>query len=688
MADENINHNDEEELGKAYDSKLMKRLLKYAKPYWKFFVIAVLLLLGTTLTDLAGPYLVKSVIDDNLNGYTKPMVAYDVNKNVKGINFENKVYKTYDKIPENTQSEDIYSIVYSEKKPYLINGTADSSKNGKIVANGESIAFLENGKLISAKLLSQEDIRKFRASDMKAVQNKGLLYILIILIGFLFNFLQIYVLSYAGQSIIYNIRNEVFSHLQKMSLSFFDKNPVGRLVTRVTNDTETLNEMYTNVLVNVLKDVSIIIGVIIIMMSMDIKLSLVVIAAIPPVILATALFRIKARKVYRYFRISLAKLNSVLSENLSGMRIIQIFSRAKEKYKQFKGINKEYYKAGVSQVVVFGIFRPLLEMIQYLTIAAVIWYGGSGVIGGTLKFGVLYAFISYINQFFNPITDMAEKYNILQSAMASSERIFMILDTPVEEDSGDKLAQPTRFMGEIEFRNVWFSYNGTDWVLKDVSFKIPAGNTVAIVGATGAGKTSIINLLNRFYEIQRGDIFIDGVNIKDMKKDVLRQNIGMVLQDVFLFSGTVRDNIRLGEQGIDEDSIKTVSQYVNADKFISKLPCKYDEEVMERGATFSAGQRQLLAFARALAFNPAILVLDEATSNIDTETELLIQDALTRITKNRTTIVIAHRLSTIQHADTIMVFHKGRLREIGNHDELLSLKGMYYNLYNLQYKGS
>lgn len=688
MADENINHNDEEELGKAYDSKLMKRLLKYAKPYWKFFVIAVLLLLGTTLTDLAGPYLVKSVIDDNLNGYTKPMIAYDVSSNIKGVNFENKIYKTYDKVPENTRSQDIYSIVYSDKKPYLINGTADSSKKGKIVANGESIAYLESGKLINAKHLSQEDIRKFRASDMKAVQNKGLLYILIILIGFLFNFLQIYVLSYAGQSIIYNIRNEVFSHLQKMSLSFFDKNPVGRLVTRVTNDTETLNEMYTNVLVNVLKDFSIIIGVLIIMLSMDLKLSLIVIAAIPPVILATALFRIKARKVYRYFRTSLAKLNSVLSENLSGIRIIQIFSRTKEKYKEFKGINKDYYKAGVSQIVVFGIFRPLLEMIQYLTIAAVIWYGGNNVIGGSLKFGVLYAFISYINQFFNPITDMAEKYNILQSAMASSERIFMILDTPVEDDNGSKLLSPTRFNGEIEFRNVWFSYNGIDWVLKDVSFKIPAGNTVAIVGATGAGKTSIINLLNRFYEIQKGDILIDGVNIKDMKKDVLRQNIGMVLQDVFLFSGTVRDNIRLGEQGIDEDSIRTVSQYVNADKFISKLPSKYDEEVMERGATFSAGQRQLLAFARALAFNPAILVLDEATSNIDTETELLIQDALTRITKNRTTIVIAHRLSTIQHADTIMVLHKGRLREIGNHDELLSLKGMYYNLYNLQYKGS
>ncbi len=688
MAEENTNYNDEEELGKAYDSKLMKRLLKYAKPYWKFFVVAVLLLLGTTLTDLAGPYLVKSVIDDNLNGYTKPMVAYDVSSSIKGVNFENKVYKTYDTVPKNTPPQDIYSIVYSDKKPYLINGTIDSSKKGKIVTKGEDMAYSEDGKLLNAKPLSSEDIRKFRASDMKDVQNKGLLYILIIIIGFLFNFLQIYVLSYAGQSIIYNIRNEVFSHLQKMSLSFFDKNPVGRLVTRVTNDTETLNDMYTNVLVNVLKDVSIIVGVLVIMLSMDIKLSLVVIAAIPPVILATALFRVKARKVYRYFRVSLAKLNSVLSENLSGMRIIQLFSRAKEKYKEFKGINKDYYKAGVRQIVVFGIFRPLLEMIEYLTIAAVIWYGGSSVIGGTLKFGVLYAFISYINQFFNPITDMAEKYNILQSAMASSERIFMILDTPIEEDNGSKLTEATRFKGEIEFRNVWFSYNDTDWVLKDVSFKIPAGNTVAIVGATGAGKTSITNLLNRFYEIQKGDIFIDGVNIKDMKKDVLRQNIGMVLQDVFLFSGTVRDNIRLGEQCIDEDSIKTVSQYVNADKFISRLPLKYDEEVMERGATFSAGQRQLLAFARALAFNPAVLVLDEATSNIDTETELLIQDALARITKDRTTIVIAHRLSTIQHANTIMVLHKGRLREIGNHDELLSLKGMYYNLYNLQYKGS
>jgi ABC-type multidrug transport system fused ATPase/permease subunit len=335
------------------------------------------------------------------------------------------------------------------------------------------------------------------------VRNKGLLYILVIVLGFLFNFFLIYLLSYAGQTIIYNIRNQVFSHLQKMPLSFFDKNPVGRLVTRVTNDTETLNDMYTNVLVNVLKDISIMVGVLIIMLSMDLRLSLVVIAAIPPVILATILFRVKARKVYRFFRVTLAKVNSVLSENLSGMRIIQLCSKAREKYNEFKSVNKDYYKAGISQIVVFGIFRPLLEMIEYLAIAAILWYGGINVIGGTLKFGVLYAFINYLHQFFSPITDMAEKYNILQSAMASSERIFMILDAPPEQDEGSKVTDSQRFKGEIEFRNVWFSYNEEDWVLKDVSFSIPAGNTVAIVGATGAGKTSIISLLGRIMRFRR-----------------------------------------------------------------------------------------------------------------------------------------------------------------------------------------
>ncbi len=593
MADQNLNQNEEEILGKAYDSKLMKRLLLYAKPYWKFFALAAILLMAITVTDLARPYLLKVAIDD-----------------------------------------------------YMV-----------------------------------------RTQNPQAIVRIGLIYIATIVVGFLLNYWQTYILNYAGQTIIYNIRQQVFSHLQKMSLSFFDRNPVGRLVTRVTNDTETLNDMYTNVLVSLLKDVFILGGVIVILFRLNVRLALITMTIIPLVILLTVLFRIKARTVYRRVRTTLARINSALAENISGIRILQIFNKEKENFKEFTAINREYYKAGMNEIVVFGIFRPVIEMLAYLSIAMIIWYGGGEVINHTVEFGVLYAFVNYINQFFQPINDLAEKYNILQSAMASSERIFMVLDTEPEEDRGTLSIDSNTFKGDVEFKNVWFAYKEGEWVLRDVSFKIPAGKTVAIVGATGAGKTSIINLINRFYEIQQGEILIDGMSIRDIQKDSLRRNVGTVLQDVFLFSGTIRDNIRLNEDGISDEDILRVSQYVNAHRFIEKLPQGYLEEVKERGATFSSGQRQLLAFARALAFNPSILILDEATANIDTETEQLIQEALTRITHNRTTLVIAHRLSTIQHADTILVLHKGKIREMGSHQELLANRGMYYNLYNLQYKG-
>ncbi len=593
MADNNENKGfQEEELeAKAYDSRLMKRLLKFAAGYRRYFVAAVFLLLASTGADLARPYLMSVAID-----------------------------------------------------------------------------------------------KYIKKDDVASLNNIGVIFLLLIAGSFVFNLLQTYVLSYAGQSIIYNIRQLLFSHLQKMPLSFFDKNPVGRLVTRVTNDTETLNDMYTNVLVTLLRDFAVLIGTIIFMFRMKASLTFVALAVMPVVILLTIFFRVRIRKVYRNVRVALAKINSAISENISGMRIIQMFSREKENYDRFNDTGKEYYKAAMNEVVTFGLFRPIIEMLASFAMALLIWFGGMDVIKGAIEFGVLYAFVNYIGMMFQPINDLAEKYNILQSSMAASERIFLIMDTPEEEDGGKRPMDANTQSGGIEFRNVWFAYNEEDWVLKDVSFKVPPGQTVAIVGATGAGKTSIISLLSRLYEIQKGEILIDGVNIKDMSKDDLRRSIGVVLQDVFLFSGKLKDNIRLNEKNISDEKIREVAEYVNADGFISKLPSGYDEEVMERGSTFSAGQRQLLAFARALAFDPAVLVLDEATSNIDTETELLIQDALAKLTRNRTNIVIAHRLSTIQHADNIIVLHKGRVRESGNHQELLARKGMYYSLYLLQYQ--
>ena len=524
-----------------------------------------------------------------------------------------------------------------------------------------------------------------KKGDAASLSRTGVYFLLLVISGFLFNLLQIYILSYAGQSIIFNIRQKLFSHMQKLPLSYFDKNPVGRLVTRVTNDTEALNDVYTNVLVTLLKDIAILVGVVVIMFRLNVTMTLVSLAIMPAVIVLSVFFRRRIRKVYRNVRTSLAKINSAISENISGMRVIQIFNREKENFERFGRIGHEYYRAVMSEIITFGMFRPAVEMMSYIALSLLIWFGGLEVLQGTLQFGVLYAFVNYISMFFQPINDLAEKYNILQASMAAAERIFLILDTPAEDDSG-ALSLPDGVRGEIEFRNVWFAYNEDDWVLRDVSFTVPAGKTVAIVGATGAGKTSIISLLSRLYEIQKGEILIDGINIRDIRKDDLRKLTGTVLQDVFLFSGKLKDNIRLDEESITDDKVREAARYVNADGFISKLPLGYDTEVMERGATFSAGQRQLLAFARALAFDPKILVLDEATSNIDTETEMLIQDALAKLTRNRTTIVIAHRLSTVQHADKIIVLHKGKVRESGTHQELLAKRGMYYSLYLLQYQ--
>ena len=592
MSEENENLlQDDDILEKAYDSKLMGRLLRFAKKYWHLFFLSIIFLFAATIADLARPYLMGIAIDDYI-------------------------------------------------------------KKGNI----------------------------------SALNKLGIYFIVLIALGFLFNLLQIYVLSYAGQYIIYNIRQLVFSHLQKLPLSYFDKNPIGRLVTRITNDTETLNDMYTNVLITLLKDFAMLFGTIAIMFRLQSSLTWIVLSVMPVVLILTVLFRLKIRKVYRRVRAAIAKVNSAISENISGMRVLQLFNKEKQNFERFDNIGREFYKASMNEVVTFGLFRPLIEMVASLAISLLIWFGGSKVIDNTLEFGVLFALVNYISFLFQPINDLAEKYNILQSSMAASERIFMILDTPAEEDSGSLELDSKIAAGDIEFKNVWFAYNDENWVLKDVSFKVPLGQTVAIVGHTGAGKTSIINLLSRFYEIQRGEILINGINIREFSKASLRRAIGVVLQDVFLFSGKLKENIRLNEESITDEKLKEAASYVNADGFISRLSNGYDEEVMERGSTFSSGQRQLLAFARAIAFDPSVLVLDEATSSIDTETEILIQDALTKLTKNRTTIVIAHRLSTIQHADKIIVLHKGKVHESGTHQELLEARGMYYNLYQLQYQ--
>lgn len=586
---------DDKIAGKAYDSRLIKRLLIYAKPYWKLLLISILLLLLITALELVNPYLIKVAIDD-----------------------------------------------------YLTQEVNDSTISG--------------------------------------LDNIALLYLAVIIFQFVFNYIQVYILNLTSQKIIFNMREDLFNHLISLSIGYFDKNPIGRLVTRVTNDTETLNDMYTNVLINLLKDIFLLFGIAFVMLAMDYRLAILSFLLLPFILIISLYFRKHIREIYRISRAQLARINSKLNENFTGMKTIHIFNKERKVSKEFDEINSEYLDTQKKEIKLFALYRPSIEIIRSLGITFLIYFGGRNVIQGTLEFGVLFAFITYLQKFFEPILDLTEKYNILQSAMASSERIFAILDDNSKIENNNSTIELHDVKGKIEFKNVSFAYERDNYVLKDVSFTINPGEFIAFVGATGAGKSTIINLITRFYDIQAGEILLDDINIKELDKYELRKSIGVVLQDVFLFTGTIEENIRLNKTDITQEKIEEISRYVNAHHFINKLPLKYREPVMERGSTLSAGERQLLAFARTLIYNPSILILDEATSNIDTETELLIQDALSKLIKGRTSIAIAHRLSTIQHADKIFVLSHGIIKEVGNHQELLDNKGIYYDLYKLQYQ--
>ncbi len=686
------NFHEEEILGKAYDSRLMKRLLKYAKPFWVYFLISIILLLFITGIQLARPYLIKIAIDDHINAYNRPYLVFD-NQTLPddldemGVIYNDKRYIRSDEIditqfPGVSQNQ----IIYNKGKYYLIPGVIDTDNSFTVESINNQFIVKSGDIEYTAVPLDGTVLKVFREKDANAVYHLAIFFLCILLGGFVLNFGQVYILQWTGQKIIFNIRQELFTHLEKLSLSFFDSNPVGRLVTRVANDIQALNEMYTDVLVNLFKDIFMLAGILIVMFQLNPKLALYSCAVLPLVIISTVIFRIKARQAYRRVRVRLARLNANIAENISGMKIVQIFNQERKKFKEFDNINQSYFAATRQELMAYSIFRPTMEVISSLGLATVLWFGGGEVIRGHIQFGVLFAFISYIQQFFRPILDLTEKYNIMQSAMASSERIFLLLDEKEGISNPAQVEKLGQTQGLIQFKDVWFAYNEGEWVLKNLNFTINPGETVAFVGATGAGKSSIINLLSRFYDIQKGQILVDNKDIKTLDKSELRSKIGVVLQDVFLFTGNIKSNISLGNANITDKRIREVARYVNADQFISNLAKQYDEPVTERGSTLSAGQRQLLAFARTLAYNPDILVLDEATANIDTETEILIQDALQRLIKGRTTLIVAHRLSTIQHADKIIVLHKGEIREMGNHQELLAKEGLYHKLYQLQYK--
>ena len=491
-------------------------------------------------------------------------------------------------------------------------------------------------------------------------------------------------LQKVGQSIIYEMRRELFEHIESLSMRFFDLTPVGKTVTRVTNDVEAVHELYASILVKLFRNIVKIFGLVVVMLARDTRMALLSFVMVPVVIALTVGFRTLARRAYQVSKTRVTALNTFLSENISGMKIIQIFNREERKYEEFSDRSEELYQAFRKEIMLGAVFRPTIVLSSVVAMAIVIAAGSQGVLAGTVSFGTMYIFLQYIKTFFEPIQDLAEQLATLQSAVASAEKIFTLLDEKPLIRDPEEPVRPEKIQGRIEFRHVWFAYDNENYILRDVSFVIEPGQKVAFVGATGAGKSSILNLIGRYYDIQKGEILIDGVNVRDLSRDQIRRAIGQVQQDVFIFTGDVKSNIRLREESITDEAVREASRRVNADRFIDRLPEGYDERVTERGSTFSAGQRQLLSFARTLAFDPAILILDEATANIDTETEQWIQEALETLMTGRTTIMVAHRLSTIQHADKIIVMHKGQIRESGTHQELLERKGIYQKLYQLQ----
>lgn len=677
---------------KNKDSNNLVRLMRYAKPYFGHLALCILMLTLIVTSDLAQPVIIGKAVDDLINHYDK---TYQIADTTQAAEYEVAGIRMNAVEPEMMTSSESYAIMlYIENKYYLIPGLSNVQAEELLEMKGHEDRLdlqgtrieLSDGTSVERLLLDKETLKTLRSNDYSELVGLAVLYIVLLVTGLLTSFGQHILLGYVGQKIIYAIRNDLYRHVESLNIQFFNDTPVGKLVTRLTNDTEGLNELYTNCIVTTIKCVFTLGGIIIVMVSINWKLALAEFLVMPIIAVATFVFRNHSRKNHRDMRTKLATVNVFLSEHFSGMRLVQMFAQEKEVYNQFDGVNKEYLKSCMKQVLLFGIYRPTMYLLYIVGVIIVLVYGGNLVINGALTIGTLVIFTDYISRFFNPIQTLAEQFNTMLSAMASAEKIFSLMDYNEHIPEQENPLPLTNPQGHIEFRHVWFAYDEEQWVLKDVSFEVLPGESAAFVGATGAGKTSILNLISRYYDIQKGEILLDGHNIKEYKISDLRNCVGQMLQDVFLFTGDISSNIRLRNEEITGPEIQEAAKYVNADAFISRLPRGYEEKVYERGATLSAGQRQLLSFARTLVFKPSILILDEATANIDTETEELIQDALHKLMKGRTTLVVAHRLSTIQHADKIIVLHKGRIQESGNHQELLAKKGIYYQLYQLQYQ--
>ena len=640
--------------------------------------LATVLVLFIIAVELYRPIIVGNAIDQYINGYYHPYVEADVSAS-DAVNW-NGLVLSRDQAVSKADSASFYQIFLWKDHYYM----AENLTRAECTAlQNADTSVLKNYVREGAQKLTSNDLKVLRQNDFKGILKAGILFLLLLFSGFFLNLADTWLLQKMGQQIVYKLREETFTHIHSLSLSFFNTTPVGKLVTRVSNDTEAVNELFSTILVKLFKNVVKIIGYAVVMLSINVKMAGISFLLLPLVAILTFVFRHLSRKAYQITRNKITELNTFLSEHISGMKLIQIFAREKEKYSEFEGKSMELYRANLREIMTFAIFRPSIYLVSVIAMILVIRTGSLSVLNGSLSLGTLFVFITYISSFFEPIQELSEQLGTLQSSIASAEKIFSVLDVKPEIVSPTDPA-PVNILGEIEFRHVWFAYEEENYILKDVSFVIHPGEKAAFVGATGAGKSTILNLIGRYFDIQKGQILIDGIDIHEIDLDVLRGAIGQVQQDVFIFTGDIKSNISLNNEAISPDDVRRAAEIVNADPFIQKLPHGYDEPVTERGSTLSAGQRQLLSFARTLAYDPKILVLDEATANIDTETETLITQALARLMDGRTTIMVAHRLSTIQHADKIIVMHHGEIKESGTHQELLAKDGLYKKLYELQ----
>lgn len=640
--------------------------------------LATVLVLFIIAVELYRPIIIGNAIDQYINGYYHPYVEADVSAS-DAINW-NGLVLSRDQTVSTADSASFYQIFLWKDHYYMAENLTRSECTA--LQNADT-SVLKNYVREGAQKLTSNDLKVLRQNDFKGILKAGILFLLLLFSGFFLNLADTWLLQKMGQQIVYKLREETFTHIHSLSLSFFNITPVGKLVTRVSNDTEAVNELFSTILVKLFKNVVKIIGYAVVMLSINVKMAGISFLLLPLVAILTFVFRHLSRKAYQITRNKITELNTFLSEHISGMKLIQIFAREKEKYSEFEGKSMELYRANFREIMTFAIFRPSIYLVSVIAMILVIRTGSLSVLNGSLSLGTLFVFITYISSFFEPIQELSEQLGTLQSSIASAEKIFSVLDVKPEIVSPTDPA-PVNILGEIEFRHVWFAYEEENYILKDVSFVIHPGEKAAFVGATGAGKSTILNLIGRYFDIQKGQILIDGIDIHEIDLDVLRGAIGQVQQDVFIFTGDIKSNISLNNEAISPDDVRRAAEIVNADPFIQKLPHGYDEPVTERGSTLSAGQRQLLSFARTLAYDPKILVLDEATANIDTETETLITQALARLMDGRTTIMVAHRLSTIQHADKIIVMHHGEIKESGTHQELLVKDGLYKKLYELQ----